>query len=218
MDERQNQEISLEKIDLIRNRMNVGYREAREALEQSQGDLVLALIQMEEKLNQEETVVEAQADLWKEEIVTKGSELIEKVKTLIAEGNATKIRIRQGERTILDIPVLFGTAGVILLPQLAAVGAIAALFSSVTIEVHRQGKPDKKVFDSSLEEEDLVEQAEELVDEVWQKLEETELAREAEEAVEEAVEEARVFAEEVINDLEDTLEEVLDPEEEDPQF
>lgn len=218
MDERQNQEISLEKIDLIRNRMNVGYREAREALEQSQGDLVLALIQMEEKLNQEETVVEAQADLWKEEIVTKGSELIEKVKALIAEGNATKIRIRQGERTILDIPVLFGTAGVILLPQLAAVGAIAALFSSVTIEVHRQGKPDKKVFDSSLEEEDLVEQAEELVDEVWQKLEETELAREAEEAVEEAVEEARVFAEEVINDLEDTLEEVLDPEEEDPQF
>ncbi|NLN84214.1 MAG: DUF4342 domain-containing protein [Firmicutes bacterium] len=218
MDERQNQEISLEKIDLIRNRMNVGYREAREALEQSQGDLVLALIQMEEKLNQEETVVEAQADLWKEEIVTKGSELIEKVKTLIAEGNATKIRIRQGERTILDIPVLFGTAGVILLPQLAAVGAIAALFSSVTIEVHRQGKPDKKVFDSSLEEEDLVEQAEELVDEVWQKLEETELAREAEEAVEEAVEEARVFAEEVINDLEDTLEEVLDPEEQDPQF
>ena len=34
----------LEKIDAIRERMDVGYKEAREALEQAGGDLVEALV------------------------------------------------------------------------------------------------------------------------------------------------------------------------------
>jgi len=40
--------ISLEKIDLLKERANVGYKEAKEALEQCEGDLVEALIWLEE--------------------------------------------------------------------------------------------------------------------------------------------------------------------------
>lgn len=40
--------ISLEKIDLLKERANVGYKEAKEALEQCDGDLVEALIWLEE--------------------------------------------------------------------------------------------------------------------------------------------------------------------------
>lgn len=177
MEETKKQEITLEKIDLLRARMNVGYKEAREALELSQGDLVLALIQMEEKAKEveEEERIIPQAEHWKEEMVAKGGELIEKIKCLVAEGNATKIRIKQEDRIILDIPVLLGTAGVLLVPQLAAVGAIAALFSQVTIEVQRQGKPAKPFFqgqkvkeDSDLSNvaEDLYEQTEEIIGEI----------------------------------------------------
>lgn len=40
--------ISLEKIDLLKERANVGYKEAKEALEQCDGDLVEALIWLED--------------------------------------------------------------------------------------------------------------------------------------------------------------------------
>ena len=40
--------INLEKIDLLKERANVGYKEAKEALEQCEGDLVEALIWLEE--------------------------------------------------------------------------------------------------------------------------------------------------------------------------
>jgi hypothetical protein len=157
MEDIKRQEITLEKIDLVRQRMGVGYKEAREALEISDGDLVGALVHLEEKTQaqkseQVEKVVAA-SDQWKEEIVTRGSDLIEKVKSLIAEGNATKIRIKQGDKLILEIPVLFGTAGVILLPQLAAIGAIAALFAQVTIEVQRSGKPAQEIVKQDVKEE-----------------------------------------------------------------
>ena len=150
MEDFKKQEITLEKIDLVRQRMGIGYKEAREALEFSAGDLVGALVHLEEKSKAQKSEqvekVTAASDQWKEEIVTRGGDLIEKVKSLIAEGNATKIRIKQGDKLILEIPVLFGTAGVILLPQLAAIGAIAALFAQVTIEVQRTGKPNQAVL------------------------------------------------------------------------
>lgn len=144
------QEITLEKIDLVRQRMNVSYKTAREALEVSGGDLVGALVNLEEQNKAERLELLEKAtstsEDWKEEIVTRGGSLVEKVKALVAEGNATKIRIKHEGRVILEIPVLFGAAGVILLPQLAAIGAVAALFSQVTIEVHRIGKPGQTVF------------------------------------------------------------------------
>ena len=144
MEEMNKQEITLEKIDLVRERMNISYKEAREALDASNGDLVGALVHLEEKKKVKRTVrVEKQtaaADQWKEEVVTRGSDVIDKIKALLAEGNATKIRIIHGGKIILEFPVTLGTAGVILLPQLAAIGAIAALFAQVTIEVEHPKK------------------------------------------------------------------------------
>ncbi len=151
MEEMNKQEITLEKIDLVRERMNISYKEAREALDASNGDLVGALVHLEEKKKVKRTVrVEKQtaaADQWKEEVVTRGSDVIDKIKALLAEGNASKIRIKQGDKVILEIPVTLGTAGVILLPQLAAIGAIAALFAQVTIEVERPKKNTESYTD-----------------------------------------------------------------------
>lgn len=156
MEELKRQKITLEKIDMVRQRMNVSYKDAREALETSGGDLIGALVHLEERSKAQKTEhvekVAAVSEQWKEEIVTKGGDLIEKVKALIAEGNATKIRIKQGDKLIMEIPVLFGTAGVILLPQLAAIGAIAALFAQVTIEVHRNGQANQANLKNESEE------------------------------------------------------------------
>lgn len=73
----------------------------------------------------------------KEEIQVPGADLADRVKELIHEGNVRHIRIRQGEQTIIEIPLSVGVVGTLLAPWLAAVGAIGALVAQCTIEVVR---------------------------------------------------------------------------------
>lgn len=73
-----------------------------------------------------------------EAIQVKGGELIDRVKTLIHEGNVRRVVIKQGEETIVEFPLTLGVVGAVLVPMLAAAGAIAALVTDCTIEVERE--------------------------------------------------------------------------------
>ena len=66
-----------------------------------------------------------------------GSELLERVKEIVAEGNARSIVIKQGDRRIAEFPLTIGVVGAVLAPLWAAVGALAAALSQCTIEVER---------------------------------------------------------------------------------
>lgn len=67
-----------------------------------------------------------------------GNNLLARVKELIREGNIRKLIIKNTQgRTVLEIPLTAGLAGVVLLPFFAAVGALAALAASYTIAVER---------------------------------------------------------------------------------
>jgi len=69
----------------------------------------------------------------------KGEELIAKVKELIREGNVRRIIIQNEEgRTLIEIPLTIGVVGALLMPALAAVGAIAAIVTNCTIRVQRR--------------------------------------------------------------------------------
>jgi len=73
-----------------------------------------------------------------EEIHVSGEELISKIKELVHEGNIRRVIIQNEKgRTLIDIPLTLGVVGVLLVPQLAAVGAIAALMTNGTILVER---------------------------------------------------------------------------------
>ena len=76
-----------------------------------------------------------------EKFTVAGSQVVEKVKQLIHEGNIRKVRLLHDEKTIIEIPLSVGapaTAVVILAaPLLAAVGAFAALVTECTIEVEK---------------------------------------------------------------------------------
>jgi len=80
----------------------------------------------------------------KEKFTVSGSQLVEKVKQLIHEGNIRKVRLLHEGRTVLELPLLIGapaTAIVILAaPVLAALGAFAALVTECTIEVEKVEK------------------------------------------------------------------------------
>ena len=73
-----------------------------------------------------------------EEFQVNGEELLEKIKELVHAGNIRRILIRNQEgRTLIDILLTFGVVGALLAPQLAAIGAIAALLGSGSIVVEK---------------------------------------------------------------------------------
>jgi hypothetical protein len=76
-----------------------------------------------------------------EEIRVRGSQLVEKVHELIAAGNVRKITVKHDEHTIVDVPLTIGVIGTLLAPQVAALGAIAALITECTIEITRDEPP-----------------------------------------------------------------------------
>jgi hypothetical protein len=75
-----------------------------------------------------------------EEVQVLGRDLVDKVKSLIHEGNVTRIIVRDDHgNTFVEIPVTVAAVGVVLSPVLAALGAISALVAKFTIVVVRTG-------------------------------------------------------------------------------
>ncbi|HLU52074.1 MAG TPA: DUF4342 domain-containing protein [Acidimicrobiia bacterium] len=73
-----------------------------------------------------------------EDLRVEGEQLLSKVKELIHEGNVRRIIVKNNEgETLIEIPLTLGVAGAVLLPALAAVGAIAALVTECSITVER---------------------------------------------------------------------------------
>ena len=71
----------------------------------------------------------------------KGEKLLEKVKSLIREGNIRRIIIKDKKgKVLVEFPLTFGVVGAVLAPMLAAIGAIAALVTQCSITVHRDVK------------------------------------------------------------------------------
>ena len=72
----------------------------------------------------------------REEFKVNGEALVDKVKELVHEGNIRRIIIKdKDDRVLIDIPMTFGVLGALVAPQLAAIGALAALVSNATIVV-----------------------------------------------------------------------------------
>jgi hypothetical protein len=75
----------------------------------------------------------------KESFSINGEQLLKKIKELIAEGNVRKITISDKlGKEIASFPLTVGVVGALLLPVLAAIGAIAALVTECTITVERE--------------------------------------------------------------------------------
>ena len=76
-----------------------------------------------------------------EKFTVSGSQLVEKVKQLIHEGNIRRVRVLHEGRTVLEIPLSIGAPAaavtIMVAPVLAALGAFAALVTECTIEVEK---------------------------------------------------------------------------------
>jgi len=83
-----------------------------------------------------------------EKFTISGSQLVEKIKQLVHEGNIRRVRVLHEGRTVFEIPLTIGAPaaaiGILAAPVLAALGAFAALVTECTIEVEKIEKSQKE--------------------------------------------------------------------------
>lgn len=78
---------------------------------------------------------------YEETFKVSGEELLKKVKEIIKEGNVRRIIIKDGKgKSIIEFPLTVGVVITVIVPVLAAIGAIAALMTECTITVVREKK------------------------------------------------------------------------------
>ena len=92
----------------------------------SDGSVVDAIIDIEEKMNKEYDAVDGGS--------LKDSPVFAKMKEIVEKGNVTRILIRKGEKTIVNFPLTAGVIGAVLVPWGAILGIIAALGTQCDIE------------------------------------------------------------------------------------
>ncbi len=129
-------EITLEKIELVKDRTGVSYREAKDALEACDGSVVDAIIAIEENIDDKKSGKTGE--------YVKAS--MAKVKEFVNKGNITKISVKKGDDSIVNIPVNVGIVGAVLAPWGVIAAAIAAFGFKCRVELTTD---DGKVIDIS---------------------------------------------------------------------
>jgi len=74
-----------------------------------------------------------------QEYTVNSSDVVDRVKQLLHEGNVTRVIVKdEAGKTLLEIPATVGVVGVVVAPWLAALGVIAALVANCRIMVERR--------------------------------------------------------------------------------
>jgi len=121
----ENVEITLEKIELVKDRTGVSYKEAKEALEAAEGSVVDAIIDIEESMDIK----------GKNKFAEQSAQIIEKVKEAIKKGNVARIIVKKNEEVLLNLPLNVGIVGTVLAFPAAVAGVIAAFGTKCVIEL-----------------------------------------------------------------------------------
>ncbi len=114
--------VTLEKVDEVRNRTGASYAEAKEALEFTGGDVLEAIVYIEQTRQDI-----PKKDSFTDDLSDRGSEVIEKLKELVKKGQVTRVLLQKDNKTVLDIPIVAGAVGALIFTGATAVGILAAL-------------------------------------------------------------------------------------------
>ena len=187
-------EITLEKIELVKDRTGVSYKEAKEALEAAEGSVVDAIIAIEETINLKSS----------NKATDFADETVEKIKELVKKGNVTKISVKRDDETIINVPLNVGLVGTLVAPWGVIAAAIAAFGFKCQIELTTD---DGSVIDVSARAESLANDVKEkgavVMDEVVAKG--TAAYEDAKEKAPDYVEELKGKGAEVYNQVKDVV-------------
>ncbi|OLR55309.1 hypothetical protein BHK98_04050 [Hornefia porci] len=119
-------EITLEKIELVKDRTGVTYKEAKEALEKADGNVVEAIIAIEDNIDETSS---------SRKISAQGEEFLSKMKEVVHKGNVARIVVKRRGETILNIPLNAGVLGAIVAPWGIVIGVLAAFSFKCQVEM-----------------------------------------------------------------------------------
>ncbi len=139
--------ITLEKIELVKDRTGVTYKEAKEALEKADGNVVDAIVAIEENIDDMTST---------RKIGAKGTALMDKVKEIVQRGNISKIVVRNNGNVVLNLPLNAGILGVVIAPWGVLLGVLAAFGFKCTIDLV---KDDGEIISLSDKAEEFAESA-----------------------------------------------------------
>lgn len=120
-------DITIEQIDTVVARTGATFKEAKEALEKTDGDVVEAIILIEDNRRS-----------WTDDISGKGEQMIAKLKEVLRKGNVTRITVKRDGEILMNIPVTAAALGTIISAPLALLGLGSAILSKCTIEVQKE--------------------------------------------------------------------------------
>ncbi len=109
----------LEKLDVIRDRLGVSYKEAQEALQAAGGDVVKALILLEEK-----------GGRIPEKLQVQGNKVMKSVRKIVSKGQETKVKVLKNGETVLEFPATYGALGLLGMlasPEIALLAALGTI-------------------------------------------------------------------------------------------
>ena len=129
----------LYKIDIIRERLGVSYKEAQEALEQAGGDVVAAIVNLEEQESNFQGNFEERKD-----------KFVAQIQSILKTGNVTKIKVKKGNKVITEIPAAVGAVGIVGMlasaqfAVIAGLATVAAMLNDYSLEVEKKdGKTEE---------------------------------------------------------------------------
>ncbi|MBZ9607702.1 DUF4342 domain-containing protein [Clostridium estertheticum] len=131
--------INLEQIDELRKRANVSYEDAKNALEQSAGDLIEALVYLEN-----------QNKIRSEDTPCSESIFFKEVKKLIKKANETKLIVKKNDAVVLNICVTLAIILTIAAFPIVIGALILALATNHKIRIQKKNNEDSeanKIFD-----------------------------------------------------------------------
>lgn len=120
--------ISLEDIDELRRRAGVSYCRARQVLDQAGGDLLEALILLEETGERPLQVIS-----------NRGKDIFAWARRLARGLHQSRVKIEVKGDTVMEFPASLGTAGIVLFPKLAALGLVGVMLARGGLQI--EGKP-----------------------------------------------------------------------------
>ncbi len=148
-----NNNITIEKIDAVIARIpNITYSQAREALVETEGDVVEAVILLEYKNSISKTTKQVKQKIegvfnkdsedmkeFKDQLGEDFNSVKEQAKELIKRSSVIRVMIEKNGKVIINIPLTVGVLGVALLPIYSLVGLSAAVITKYRIKIQNEG-------------------------------------------------------------------------------
>ena len=119
-------EVTLDKIELVKDRTGVSYKDAKDALEAADGSVVDAIIQIEENIDSSGVRTAKE----------QGTAILDSVKELLRKGNESRLVVKdRAEKQLINIPVNAGLLGAVIAPTAALAGTVACIGFKCNVEV-----------------------------------------------------------------------------------